>query len=50
VSLLELVIVVLFVLWITGGFLLPVGGPAVHLLLVIAVILVVFRLLEGRRL
>ena len=40
--------VILFVLWILGFFLVHVGGGLIHLLLVIAVIVVVYRLVTGR--
>ncbi len=41
--------VILFVLWILGGFVFHVAGGLIHLLLVIAVIVVVFQLISGRR-
>jgi hypothetical protein len=40
--------VILFVLWILGFFFVHVGGGLIHLLLVIAVIVVVYRLVTGR--
>jgi uncharacterized protein DUF5670 len=40
--------VILFVLWILGFFIVHVGGGLIHLLLVIAVIVVVYRLVTGR--
>jgi len=42
------IIVVLFVLWVLG-FALHFGGGLIHLVLVVAVILIVFNLLTGRR-
>ena len=42
------VIVILFVLWVLG-LVLKVGGGLIHLLLVVAVIMVVWNLLRGRR-
>jgi hypothetical protein len=39
--------VILFVLWILG-FALHVGGGLIHILLVIAVIVIVYRLVTGR--
>ncbi len=42
------VIVILFVLWVLG-LVLKVGGSLIHLLLIVAVILVVWNLLQGRR-
>lgn len=48
-GLLEILIVVFFVLWLTGAFAFPaVGGSAVHLLLVIILILVILRLAKGK--
>lgn len=40
---------VLFVLWLLGAFAFHVGGGLIHLLLVIAVIVVLYRLITGRR-
>jgi Family of unknown function (DUF5670) len=42
------VIVVLFILWLLG-FSFHVGGGLIHLLLVIAVVVLVYNLLTGRR-
>lgn len=41
-------VVLLLVLWVLG-FALHVAGGLIHILLVIALIIVVFRLLSGRR-
>jgi hypothetical protein len=41
-------IVVLFILWLLG-FSLSIGGSLIHLLLVVALIVLVFNLLSGRR-
>lgn len=41
--------VILFILWILGGFVFHVAGGLIHLLLVIAVIVVVVQLVTGRR-
>jgi hypothetical protein len=41
--------VILLVLWLLGFFAFNVGGGLIHLLLVIAVIVVVVRLLTGRK-
>jgi hypothetical protein len=48
---LETIIVILLVLWLLGAFVtpLPALGGLVHLLLVVILIVVVFRLLQGRR-
>jgi len=40
--------VILLVLWLLG-FIAHVGGGLIHLLLVIAVIVIVYRLVTGRR-
>ncbi|PYO07672.1 MAG: lmo0937 family membrane protein [Gemmatimonadetes bacterium] len=40
--------VILFILWILGFFVVHVGGALIHLLLVIAVIVVIYRLITGR--
>lgn len=40
--------VVLFILWLLGFVVLHVGGGLIHLLLVLAVIAVVWRLVTGR--
>lgn len=47
-NLLWLIIVILILLWL-GGFAFHIGGGLIHLLLVIAVIVLVFQLLTGRR-
>lgn len=41
--------VILLVLWLLGAFIVPVGGALIHLLLVIALVVVVYRLVTGRR-
>ncbi|MCX6046697.1 MAG: lmo0937 family membrane protein [Chloroflexi bacterium] len=40
---------ILFILWILGFVVFHVAGSLIHLLLVIAVIVVVYRLITGRR-
>jgi 4-hydroxybenzoate polyprenyltransferase len=42
------IVVVLFALWLLG-FSMSVGGGLIHALLVIALIIVVFNLISGRR-
>ena len=42
--------VILFILWVLGFGVFHVAGGLIHLLLVIAVIVVVYRLITGRRL
>ena len=41
--------IVLLVLWALGAFVFNVGGGLIHLLLVIALIVIVYRLITGRR-
>jgi hypothetical protein len=40
--------VILLILWVLGFFVVNVGGGLIHILLVIAVIVVVYRLVTGR--
>lgn len=49
-GLLELVIVIILLMWLLGAFVYPIAavGGAVHVLLVIILVLVVVRLLQGR--
>jgi hypothetical protein len=42
------ILVVLLVLWLLG-FSLHIGGALIHLLLVVALIILVFNLVSGRR-
>jgi len=41
-------LVILLILWL-GGFSLHVGGSLIHLLLVIALVVLVYNLVTGRR-
>ena len=41
--------IILFVLWALGFFALHVGGGLIHILLVIALIVIVYRLLTGQK-
>jgi hypothetical protein len=47
-NLLWLIIVILVIMWL-AGFAFHVGGGLIHLLLVIAVIVLIIRLVTGRR-
>lgn len=47
-NLLWIIIIVLVVLWL-AGFSMQIGGGLIHLLLVIALILVVYRLATGKK-
>ncbi|MEO6779083.1 MAG: lmo0937 family membrane protein [Gemmatimonadaceae bacterium] len=41
--------VILFVLWLLGFAVFHIAGGIIHLLLVIAIIVVIYRLVTGRR-
>jgi hypothetical protein len=45
---LETIIVILLVLWLLGAFIAPFGGDLIHLLLVVILVVLVIRLLQGR--
>jgi hypothetical protein len=45
---LSTIVIVLLVLWLLGAFVVPVGGNLIHLLLVIAVIVILIRVIQGR--
>jgi hypothetical protein len=49
VGILWAVVVVLVVLWLLGFLVAHIGGGLIHLLLVIAVIVLVYNLVTGRR-
>ncbi|MEO8909603.1 MAG: lmo0937 family membrane protein [Gemmatimonadaceae bacterium] len=40
--------VILLILWALGFFIFPVAGGLIHILLVIAVIVIIYRLITGR--
>lgn len=42
-------ILILLILWALGAFVIPVGGGLIHLLLVVALIVLVYNLVVGRR-
>ncbi|MEO8647819.1 MAG: lmo0937 family membrane protein [Acidobacteriota bacterium] len=46
---LETIIVILLVLWLIGFLAVPAAGNLIHLLLVIAIVVFVIRLIQGRR-
>ncbi len=46
---LETIIIILVILWALGFFAFHIGGGLIHLLLVIAVVVLIIRLLQGRR-
>jgi len=41
--------VILLILWLLGAFVVPIGGGLIHLLLVIAIVVVLYRVITGRR-
>ncbi|WP_367348024.1 lmo0937 family membrane protein [Sphingobium yanoikuyae] len=43
------ILLVLLVLWVLGAFVIPIGGGLIHLLLVMAVIVLVYQFVTGRR-
>jgi hypothetical protein len=43
------IIVILLILWLLGGFAFHIGGGLIHILLVVALVMIVFNLLTGRR-
>ncbi|MEO6223600.1 MAG: lmo0937 family membrane protein [Vicinamibacterales bacterium] len=45
---LSTIVIILLVLWLLGAFVVPVGGSLIHLLLVIAVIVFLIRIIQGR--
>jgi hypothetical protein len=47
VGILDLVILILLISWV-GGFAVHVGGGLIHLLLVVALVVLVVRLLQGK--
>jgi hypothetical protein len=47
-SIIWAVLVVVLVLWLLG-FIVGVGGSLIHLLLVVALVLIIYNLLTGRR-
>jgi hypothetical protein len=47
-NLLWLIIIVLIILWL-GGFALNIGGGLIHILIVIALVLLIYRLATGRK-
>lgn len=41
--------IILLILWLLGGFVFNVAGGLIHILLVIAVIVILYRVITGRR-
>ena len=43
------IFVILLVLWLLGAFIVPFGGGLIHILLVVAVVILIINLIQGRR-
>lgn len=43
------IILIILVLWLVGFLAVPAAGNAVHLLLVVVLVIVIVRLMQGRR-
>lgn len=48
-SLVYAIVTILVALWLVGFVFAHVGGPLIHVLLVVALVLVIFNLISGRR-
>ena len=46
---LETIVIILLILWLVGVLAVPMAGNLVHVLLVVVLVLVVIRLLQGRK-
>jgi hypothetical protein len=46
-SLIYIIVVVLIISWLLGGFAFHIGGSAIHIIIVIAVILLLYNLFAG---
>ena len=44
----ETIIVFLVLLWLLGAFISPFGGDLIHLMLLVVVVAIVLRLMQGR--
>jgi len=49
VRMIEAIIIILIVLWALGFFAFHIGGGLIHALLVIAVIVLIIRLVQGKK-
>ena len=48
-NLLYMIAVILIILWLIGYVVYPFGGGLIHILLVIAVIAILLRVIQGRK-
>jgi hypothetical protein len=48
-SIIYIIVVILVISWLLGGFAFHVGGDAIHIIIVIAVILLLLNLFNGGR-
>ena len=46
---LETIVVLLVLMWLVGWIALPNVGSLIHILLVVAIVVVIIRVLQGRR-
>ena len=46
-SLIYIIVVILVISWLLGGFAFHIGGSAIHIIIVIAVILLLYNLFAG---
>jgi hypothetical protein len=46
---LETIIILLVLMWLVGWIALPNVGSLIHILLVVAIVVVIIRVLQGRR-
>ncbi len=45
---LETLVIILIILWLVGWLAFPIGGSLIHLLLVVILVIIVLRVLQGR--
>jgi hypothetical protein len=46
---LETILVIVLILWLLGAFIIPIAGNLIHLLLVVLLVVIILRVLQGRR-
>ncbi|MGZ3754764.1 MAG: lmo0937 family membrane protein [Mucilaginibacter sp.] len=47
-NIIYIIVVILVISWLLGGFAFNVGGEAIHIIIVIAVILLILNIFSGR--